>query len=81
MVAAMKDNNDIVRRWLFPSSALSTARALSDSYDLSVSWVDADLNAEQRNAIAAVVERDHGIPYLISGPPGVSFIRPLFGRS
>ncbi len=33
---------------------------------------DSTLNREQREAVMSVVEGRHRVPYIISGPPGVS---------
>lgn len=61
----------ITKRWLFPEIqdvSLSTKSTMSNNQQL----YDRTLNTEQREAVSSVVEGRHRVPYLISGPPGVS---------
>jgi hypothetical protein len=64
----------IVRRWLFPEAddiahPSGPPKSTTNKY---LQWFDKMLNHEQRRAVTSIVEGNHRVPYLISGPPGVS---------
>ncbi|WWC89628.1 uncharacterized protein L201_004553 [Kwoniella dendrophila CBS 6074] len=62
---------EIVHRWLFPEVQHVKAESRNTS-QRPIEWVDEGLNEEQKGAVSAIVSGSHRIPYLISGPPGVS---------
>ncbi|WVQ66614.1 uncharacterized protein L199_004798 [Kwoniella botswanensis] len=61
---------ETVQRWLFPEIQ-HVREEIQDRPLMNIEWVDPGLNDEQKSAITAIVSRDHEVPYLISGPPGV----------
>ncbi|WWD04020.1 hypothetical protein V865_002083 [Kwoniella europaea PYCC6329] len=61
---------ETVQRWIFPEIQY-VREEIQDRPLMNIEWVDPGLNDEQKSAIIAIVSRDHKVPYLISGPPGV----------
>ncbi|GAA5938319.1 uncharacterized protein JCM15063_000700 [Sporobolomyces koalae] len=68
-----------IESWLFP-----TREDLADQEegtDVPVlagrKWVDAKLNAEQKNAVQSILWAGHRAPLLISGPPGTGKTKTL----
>lgn len=77
--------NDIARRWLLPEV---DDWEPTTTPQLHLNWVDQNLNVEQKvmtsipgadrqGAVDSMVTGKRRIPYLISGPPGVSISSSL----
>ncbi|KAK1921912.1 P-loop containing nucleoside triphosphate hydrolase protein [Papiliotrema laurentii] len=71
---ALRNEHTASRKWLFPIVS-DVPQEPATPRDLA--WVDADLNEQQKDAVSAVVNRRHRVPFLVSGPPGTGKTKTL----
>lgn len=69
MATDTDQRSDLLRRWLFPTSRDANMDNVMHS-PADLTWYDDGLNPEQQSAVYSISQRDHSIPFLLSGPPG-----------
>ena len=75
--------SSLAQSWLFPSALHAENAALAPGLSpnpqgpVALTFVDRDLNAEQRLAVVSIAATRRQIPFLCSGPPGTGKTKTL----